>query len=218
MDGSSKGGDSLDWLSEFDATQHFNTDEKELSRLDEGWAKAALFFRTGRRFGHPNGNLRAQSILAVHAALEARRKRLESNGPVELLHAISLCAAENLPLPSWLAKAYQEALNGYLTAGGPTSLDDAFHGKTMQAATKKKAAAIRQDWGLSTMLWVEIQMKAETADSFDAALSEVLASRAWGIGKTKAREMVLEFDKTQRELSTDRKKSISQIFKKTRNR
>ena len=82
-----------------------NDDERDLARLEPAWGKAALFFRTGCRLGHQNGSMRCMSLIQVHRGLEVYRRRLSSGDTLSLLHAVSMCAEENLPLPTWLADA-----------------------------------------------------------------------------------------------------------------
>lgn len=180
----------------------FDEGEKELATLELGWAKTALHFRTGRHFGHSRGSIRARSLVAIHQELDARRARFERGSKVELLHAILICANENLPMPTWLASAFGAAFGAYINVADPTaSLDEAFG--TLRPG--KKGTADKRDWELGSQLYsaaFKVAVQDESVESLDAVLTTVLAQKHWGIGKTKARKLLLQLDETYRELST----------------
>lgn len=180
----------------------FDEGEKELATLELGWAKTALHFRTGRHFGHSRGSIRARSLVAIHQELDARRARFERGSKVELLHAILICANENLPMPTWLASAFGAAFGAYINVADPTaSLDEAFG--TLRPG--KKGTADKRDWELGSQLYsaaFKVAVQDESVESLDAVLTIVLAQKHWGIGKTKARKLLLQLDETYRELST----------------
>ncbi len=179
----------------------FNEGEKELAVLEVGWAKAALYFRTGWHFGHNRGSIRTRSLLAIHEELQARRARFERGNKVELLHAIQVCANENLPLPTWLSLAFGSVFGSYTNVVSPTaSLDEAFG--TLRPG--KKAIGDKRDWELGSQLYAAafaLAVRDERIESLDALLRLVLSQKDWGVGKTKARELLLQIDETQRELS-----------------
>lgn len=189
-------------MSMFDAATHYNGTEKQLERFDPAWAKASLFFRTRCvwHFGH-GSSFRMQGLQAIHEQLDARRKRFEAGDTIELLHAIMLCAEENLPLPEWLALAFNERFTSTLKPGGPTSLDDAFYSKSRPTQTPNKAAQAQQDWQIGGRLWVAVREVAAEHGGLDAALDAVLSMKRWGVGKTKARKLVEMVDATQSELT-----------------
>jgi hypothetical protein len=179
----------------------FNEGEKELAALDVGWAKAALYFRTGWHFGHNRGSIRTRSLVAIHEELQARRAQFERGNKVELLHAIQVCANENLPLPTWLSLAFGSLFGSYTNVLSPTaSLDEAFG--TFRPG--KKSIGDKRDWELGSQLYsaaFALAVRDERIESLDALLRLVLSQRDWGVGKTKARELLLKIDETQRELS-----------------
>jgi hypothetical protein len=180
----------------------FNEVEKELAGLEVGWAKTALYFRTGWHFGHNGGSIRTRSLVAIHEELDARRVRFERGSKIELLHAMLICANENLPMPTWLALAFGAVFGAYINVANPTaSLDEAFG--TLRPG--KKGTADKRDWELGSQLY-SAAFKAAVQDaslsSLDAVLTLVLAQKHWGIGKTKARKLLLQIDETRRELST----------------
>lgn len=180
----------------------FDDDEQALAALDPGWAKAALYFRTGMHFGHPRGSMRARGLIAIHQEMEARRARFERGSKVELLHAILLCANENLPMPTWLALAFATTFGAYIGVTEPTaSLDEAF-GTTRPG---KKGTTDKRDWQLGFQLWAaasEAAVADGNLDTIDGALTAVLAQKDWGVGKTKARELLLMIDRNQSELGS----------------
>ena len=181
----------------------FNDDEKYLHRLDPAWGNAALYFRTGQHFGHGEHEERCQSLQSIYEQLESRRKRYEKNvtgESMELLHAIALCAKENLPLPTWLALAYTEHFSQLGKTGGSTSLDQVFKSKNLPTKTPNKAADDQQDWLLGGNLWKAVWKVADSHNGLDTAIDAVLKTRKWGVNKTKAKALVLMIDETQKEL------------------
>lgn len=179
----------------------FDKGEKELALLELGWAKAALYFRTGWHFGHNRGSMRMRGLVAIHEELDARRARFERGSKAELLHAILICANENLPLPTWLALAFAETFGAFIDVANPTaSLDEAFG--TQRPG--KKGAADKRDWELGSQLYAAAFTTAvedESIQSLDALLTTVLSKKRWGVAKTKARKLLLQIDETQCELS-----------------
>lgn len=183
-----------------DPESHFDARERELFKLDEAWAKAALGFRTGFRFGH--GNMRARSLVKVHDFSQVYKRRNERGDTLSLLQAVAFFAEENLPLPEWLATAFCDALNTFTQPGTCTSLDQVFHSKTLPTDTPQKTASAKQDWLLGGAIWVKVWdavMEDESITTFDAALTIALKKENFGVGKTKARELFLMHDKNQSE-------------------
>ena len=180
----------------------FDEGEKALAGLEAGWAKSALYFRTGWHFGHDRGSIRTRSLVAIHEELDARRTRFECGNKIELLHAILICANENLPMPTWLALAFGDVFGQYINVANPIdSLDETFGTRR----PGKKGTAAKRDWELGSQLYsaaFKATVQDESLASLDAVLTLVLAQKQWGIGKTKARQLMLEIEKTQRELST----------------
>lgn len=192
--------------------EHYDDGERNLAKLDPAWAKAALFFRTGRHYGH--SDIRARSLNRISEAIEVFKVRFEKGDTLSLLQAVACCAEENLPLPSWLALAYGEALRSFLQPGKIASLDEVFSSSSLPTDTPAKAAKARQDWALGGEIWLKV-WKAIKADksltSLDAALSVVLADRKFGVQKTKARTLVAMIDKNQTE-HLKKSKSISRFL------
>ena len=194
--------------------------ETELSRIEDAWGRCAHGFRTLQRVGH-NGETRVQSLAQVHEQLTRRRDRFEAGDTFELLHAIALCAAENLPMPSWLAIAFVRQFDQLIgMSGNAASLDDAFGSRTLRTETPRGAAKARRDWELGTELWCAVGLIAPQHCGLDPALREVLkagrAGRPWGIGLTRARELVTRIDQSQTELSSGRIRPLSRIWAKSR--
>jgi hypothetical protein len=177
----------------FEAAANFDAGEKVLDRFDPAWAKAALFFRDpSLHFGH-NGETRCRGLIAIREHLETRRRRYEAGSTIELLHAIALCAAENLPLPTWLALAFKERFDSFGSVGGATSLDRVFYSKSRP----KKAP---MDWKLGGELQSAVWEVASNHNGLDTAIDEVLKNPRLGVGKTKAKALVTMVDKQQNEL------------------
>ena len=198
--------------------------EKELAKYEPAWAKAALYFRTDlvEHFGHGARERRLQSLPQIHQRVEVFQRRYQKGDTLSLLQAIEACATENLPLPTWLYKAFKEALQKFLRPGGPRSLDGVFATKDIPTSTIEKAEAARQDWQLGAMIWRDTWSLAnidETITSFDKAINKALANTRYGVGKTKARTLFLMIEKNQlQHLGQDESKSFSRFLTKRRKR
>jgi len=207
-----------------DAEAHFNDEERQLAKMEIAWAKAALGFRTwgGQRFGHGERVRKMRSLLRVHEILEVFRRRFESGNTLAILNAVALCADENLPLPTWLATAYQSALQAFLQPGGPLSLDAVFQSPNLPSDTPKKAAGARLDWQLAGDLWLaanDIAASDDTLRSLDAVIDAVLSLGNYGVGKTKARELILMIENNQHKLLGHQpSKHLSRFLEKRRKR
>lgn len=188
-----------------DPESRYDEGEKRLSVVEPSWAKAALFFRTGNRFGHGRYEIRTRSLLKVHEELEARRKRVVTNGTMEILHAIALCAEENVPLPTWVAIAFKNEFEKLLKPGGATSLDEIFSSKRLSTQTAAKAATAQIDWALGRELWANVWKIVASPDyqakGIDPAVKQVLALGRYGVGPTKAKRLVNMIDETQHQLA-----------------
>jgi len=202
-------------MNPFHAESSYNDYEKQLRNFDPAWAKAALGFRTEHRFGHGD-SIRIQTLIEVHQLLEARRRRYQAGDTMELLHAIAICAEENLPLPEWLALAFNELFTSMGKVGGPTSLDAIFYSRNLPTTTPKKAARAQQEWQLGARLWKAVWEVAADHNGLSPALDAVLKTGKWGVKKTKATELVNMIDATQSELTGQQ--SLSQFWTKRRNR
>lgn len=195
----------------------YDLSEKELRGYEEAWAKAALAFRTGHRFGHKSGSQRLLPLAQIVEVLNARRQQVEAGDGLAALHAIKLCAEENLPLPTWLAEAYVRAFGTFINSDGKSmSLDEAFAGPSFNSGTRGKVARFKQDWRLGVQLWGEVRKIAQSHEGLNPALKEVLALKKWGVGLTKARELVNMIDETQSGLTAGRIKPLSQTWAKRR--
>ena len=184
-----------------DPEANFNDVEKVFDRLDPAWAKAALCFRDpSLHFGH-NNEIRCRGLIAIRELLETRRRRYEAGSTIELLHAIALCAAENLPLPTWLALAFKERFDSFGSVGGATSLDGVFYSKSTPKKTPRKAFDAPYDWRTGGELWTAVWEVADKHTGLDTAIDEVLKTRKnWGVKKTKAKALVTMVDMQQNEL------------------
>ena len=195
-----------------------NEEERDLAALEPAWGKAALCFRTGHRLGHPRGSVRCTPLTEVHRLLGVYRSRFEAGDTLSLLQAISTCAEENLPLPQWLALAFRSQMGLFGCPGKVRSLDEVFSSAEMPTASPKKAAAVRLDWQLGGRLWHDVWAlvhKDKTITSFDAAISRLLASDGYGIGKTKAKALIAMVSKSQSQfLAKDL--SLSRFLEKRR--
>jgi len=203
----------------FNAEEYFGEQEKALAKLDLGWAKASLFFNSGCRehFDHKLGSRRARSLIKIHNELEVRRKRFESGETLELLHAINLCAQENLPLPTWLASAFHEKFNDFLQPGGATSLDEVFHSKGLPL-TQTRARQARRDWQIGAEIWREVWKVWEQHSSLESALKAVLRDGNFGVELTKARELMLMVDRNQFELLGKPEQALERQFERKKKR
>jgi hypothetical protein len=195
-----------------------NDDERDLARLEPAWSKAALFFRTGHRLGHPNGSIRCMSLLDVHRILGVYRRRFNSGDTLALLHAVSTCAEENLPLPTWLADAFRSRMTEFLTPGRLRSLDEVFSSKSLPTSSAKKAAAVRQDWqlagGLCHDAW-EVARHDETLNSFDRVVERLLKTNDYGVAKTKAKQLITMIETSQSQFLR-KELSLSRFLEKRR--
>ncbi|MEO6624978.1 MAG: hypothetical protein ABIN37_09115, partial [Burkholderiaceae bacterium] len=193
---------------------YFNDHESTLARIEPAWAKAALHFRTGEQFGHTSGRL-LQSLQRVHDQLDVFRKRSAGGNSLALLHAVAICSHENLPLPTWLALAFGEALRSFVGIDGKAaSLDAAFIDPDNPTSTAKKAAIMRQNWQMGATLWRamwSLILKDKALKSFDAALVATLQTKPFGVAKSKARYLILMIEKNQLEF-LDSKQSISRFL------
>ncbi|MBK1684043.1 hypothetical protein [Rhodoferax fermentans] len=203
-----------------DPNRRYNDEEKELNILDSGWAKFALGLRIGIRYGHKQGQVHLRSLADMKSALDVWRVRFEGGDTLALLQAIQVCAEENLPLPSWLAVAFSEAMNDFLKPGGKHSLDLVFCSPTLPTNTPSKAAAAKQDWVLGGQLWHDCWQYAidhEEVFSLDAVLDSVLASKSWGVKKRKARDLVTRVDESQAQhLHKREKQPLARFLEKRR--
>ena len=198
----------------FGLVPEFNEMEQAIAELEEGWARAALALRTGSRFGH-KGEVLCRRIADVHHELEARRERYykDKGGAMELLHAVQCCARENLPMPLWLALAFDDTFSKFLQSG--TTLDAAFS-STNLPTTAKKANTARRDWQRGVPIWQEVREIANQHAGLDSALRKVLAGGTFkGIGLTKARKLVETIDALQVSAMKGMR-PLSQIFMKPR--
>lgn len=195
-----------------------NEEERDIGALEPAWGKAAHFFRTGHRLGHRDGSVRCMSLTKIHQMLEVFRSRAADGDTHALLHAIKLCAEENLPLPTWLADGFCGCMTAFFQPGKCRSLDEVFLSKSLPTSSAKKAAAVRQDWQLAARLchdaW-ELAQGDETMSSFDAVVARVLKSGKYGVGKTKAKELITMIEKNQSQF-LGRNLSLSQFLAKRR--
>lgn len=199
----------------------FDDFERELERYDPAWAKAALYFRSRGEchFGHGAREIRGQSLLAIRERLEVFRRRLADGDTMAILQAVKECADENLPLPEWLAIAYRDALKSFLQIGGTASLDDVFTSPVIATATPQKAKLSRRGWQTGGQILLDVWALVNADDSIqslDAALRAALEAKDYGVGPTKARELVLMVDESQRQFHG--RESISQFLAKRRKR
>jgi len=195
-----------------------NDEERDLAALEPAWGKAAAFFRTGYRFGHPQNSMRHCSLTEVHRMLGVFRSRFGAGDTLSLLHAVRLCAEENLPLPQWLATAFCSRMETFLQPGQARSLDDVFASDTLLTISAKKAAAARLDWQLGALLWVDLcaLVRADgTLISFDSAVERLLQSGNYGVGKTKAKALIKAVETSQSQF-LGKDASVSQFLAKRR--
>jgi hypothetical protein len=185
------------------AGSHCDEVVRGFDRFDPGWGKAALYFRTAGdwHFGHGGDELRTRGLLAIHQQLEERRRRYEDGNVQELLHAVMLCAEENLPMPTWLALAFRERFLAFLRPGGPTSLDHAF-GSPSMPTSPIRASQVRRDWQIAGRLWHAVWKVARDHAGLDPAVKAVLkADKSFGVGLSRAKELVQMVDENQSALA-----------------
>jgi hypothetical protein len=179
---------------------YYDENEKEFDKGDPAWAKAALSFRTGYRFGHA-GECRFASFPEVKEMLQVFKERFENKkkpDTLALLHAIRYCAEENMPLPTWLAIAFNSRFSRFLKEGGPVSLDIVFSSRELPQSEKRGLAA-RRDWQIGLKICEAIYKVREDHSSLDSALDAVLKSRKYNVEKTKARALVEMVENNQQE-------------------
>lgn len=187
-----------------DPASHFNDREQALDRMEPVWAKVALAFRDGPRFGNEEKcTIRGMGLVKVRETLEVHRRRFANGDSFALLQAVSTCATENVPLPEWLALAFNQAMDAFMSPGGPLTLDAVFKSPDFSGDSIKKAAAARQDLELGQQILLAMWKAGyedETLLSLDATLESVLKAQRFGVGKTKARELFLQAEKREIEL------------------
>jgi hypothetical protein len=158
------------------------------------------------------------SLLEVHRVLEVYRSRSKRGDTMSLLQAVGACAEENLPLPTWLAEAFRSRMTALLTPGKLRSLDEVFSSKSLPTSSGKKAAAVRQDWELAGRLcqdaW-ELAQHDETLTSFDRAVERLLKTRDYGVGKTKAKQLIAMIETNQSQF-LGKEMSLSRFLEKRR--
>jgi hypothetical protein len=130
--------------------------------------------------------------------LEVFKQRVKGGDTLALLHAIQYCAEENMPLPTWLAIAFNTRFTRFLKEGGPVSLDIVFSSKKLPQSEKRGLAA-RRDWQTGLKLCKAVYDVAEDHPSLDSALEAVLKDGRYKVEKTKARELVEMIEKHQQE-------------------
>lgn len=208
---------------------YFNEIEKALDRFEPGWALASLSLRGGLRFG-PDLSLRCMSMPQVSQRLSVFQRRFEGGSRLALLDAVRFCAEEGVPLPKWLADEFIATYDEFLRPGGSTTLDKVFCEIGRTGLTPKKAAKQRLDTELGCLLlfaaW-RVAMENDGVSSLDGVIKEVLRigflgngskpPKDWGIGETKAKELIEMQDKNQMEFS-GRSQSLSEFLAKRRKR
>lgn len=219
MTGTVDYGDPADWPGLLPGFENVcNEEERNLAALEPAWGKAATFFRTGHRFGHPRTSTRCMSLVEVHRQLGVFRTRFETGDTLSLLQAVSMCAEENLPLPTWLATAFKTALDRFLQPGKTHSLDQVFASRSVPTDSPKKAAQVKIDWQLGGRLYREAWSLVrcdETIKSFDKAVERVLAATDYGIGKTKAKALIVMIERSQSQFLS-KEISLSRFLTKRR--
>jgi hypothetical protein len=195
-------------------------DERELANLDPAWAKAALYFRTGMHYGHPAGSMRTQALENIHRHLQVFRRRHRGGDNLALLHAVSMCAEENLPMPTWLALSFCSCFAVLVQPGRAASLDEIFRSPRLPTDTPKKLARAKQDWSLGATLWRDLWLLVQankSIASLDEGVTHLLAGGNYGVRKTKAKELIATVETNQLEF-LDPTDSLSQFLQKRRKR
>jgi len=219
MSGTVDYGDPKDWPGLMPGFENVaNDEERDLAALEPAWGKAATFFRTGHRFGHPRTSTRCMSLADIYRQLGVFKTRFEAGDTLSLLQAVRMCAEENLPLPTWLATAFQSAMDRFLQPGQTHSLDQVFASRSIPSSSPSKAAQVKIDWQLGGRLYHEawsLAHKDETVKSFDMAVERVLAATGYGVGKTKAKALILKIERNQSQF-LDKEISLSRFLAKRR--
>jgi hypothetical protein len=198
-----------------------NDNEEALADIEIAWSMAAFFFRTGKRFGH-SCERRARSLQKVHERLEVLRNRYLGGETLALLSAIKDCSEENLPLPSWLAKAFGETMSDFLKPGGATSLDAVFRSPSVPTNTDQKATVEKRKWLQGAELWDQawaVALADEGLTSFHAVALATLEKHKPPLGIRRVKELIGMVDKNQRELlSKPESTSLESFLEKRRKR
>jgi hypothetical protein len=199
------------WLESVDPENLFNEEEKKIAKIEIAWAKAALFFRTDEE---------KSKLIETRRLLDVFKKRNEKGETMALLHAISLCAEENLPLPEWLALAFRDKLNQFLLPSkakerpSPASLDEVFKSSNLPTNTKQNKECATKDWQKGVEIFNDVWREAPNHSSLASALAAVLKNNDYAIGKTKARQLVEMIDRNQSELRGKPYDSLENYFKR----
>lgn len=75
----------------------------------------------------------------------------------------------------------------------------------------------RQDWQLGGRLWRDVWdlvMADETITSFDKAITRLLASRKYGVGRTKAKQLIVMLDANQAQFLGNTEKAAAILEKR----
>jgi len=195
----------------------FDDGERDINQIEPAWAKAALFFRTGKRHGHVDER-RAMSLQNIFLRLEVLRSRYEEGETLALLTAINDCADENLPLPTWLAQAFGEAMSGFLKPGGATTLDAVFRSSSVPTKTDQKATLAKRDFQQGAELWDQawaVALADESLTSYHAVVVATLDKHKPPVALRKAKELIAMVDKNQTErLGKRPSSSLESLLKK----
>lgn len=190
----------------------FTPDEIELCDFDASLMRLAYALRTGHMFNRRDG-YRPQPLQKFRLHLDARRARFEAGDGVELLRAEVDCADEGMPLADWIADALATKLAQFASEAGPHSLDVLFASPSMPASGARAVKA-RRDWRLAAPLYVAVaECVFSRGMSFDAALTSELKRLRTPLGLSRARQMVLEIDATQRAFTRRRQSLLEKSAK-----
>jgi hypothetical protein len=174
--------------------------ERELDKLDPAFAETAASLRAATDADAPriapHGGVLAKSVLEDCKALESMRARFDDGEAEAVLHAITFAITHSLPVPAWAGDAFVERMRRYFAGTDGVSLDSLF---AAPATTRKRARRVT-DWRTAAELWAGVARRigAGEARSLDAALRRELAARRWGVGLTRARELVEAVERVQR--------------------
>lgn len=178
---------------------HFNEAERVLDRIDPFLAEVSLSLRSvvdRVPRATPTG-LVVRSVIDDFREFDIYRRQFDSGDGLAILRAMAAAFRHSLPPPAWAVDAFLQTFSRY---GDPSkrapSLDELF----TDGATAAARARQSHDWRLGVELWGAVMqhLAANKTASFSSALKVVMAQRRWGVGLTKARELVEAVERVQR--------------------
>ncbi len=195
-----------------DYQQEMTDIEKELDNIETSWADFAHAInpngaaRVVRRHDGTS-SIRCQSLVAVHAHLEIRRKDFEQGDRSALFYALMYCAEENVPMPYWVSNELQN-IGGRLRAeptkdAPPCDLHREFGFDKTLPTTGTKAVSNRRKQQWAAKIWFTARkiMVYQGITSIDAAVKLAIKQLDAPYAVRAATAMFNEVEQRQKKLT-----------------